>query len=768
MNQNESKSKILKTQPQSSSNSSNATKIVTFGGLDLTLSLKLPMSFFDEHNLNFNLIENNDDLSFLSSQKDIWKDITLFSDSEPFNFCLQLNKATIQKVFVSFVCLSHIEISNELNFFIDIVNYVSEKNWVFLNFEDLAPCPIKILFNLECEGDIKTFIICNQNYNNNNDIQYQEPVECDIKEQSNKSSSKENDVLKKISGKQYESFDYIYFDLKYYTEGSLGNIISIQELGDFYYDLKDNYNIQIITYFTNILTHVSTADHVFALEKILQLTDFYLFEKKDAYSIFNFLHIIQHKDDSLTLRNNTMGSRSFSDQNLKSTTMSNKSNKISIVNLDKKKMFSYFSNEIISQCPVIYYQKIAVFMDEFTKLSILPFNSSDISNKTYEFDTLIYPKINHFNISIVNEYRNIVNNNYDNFLLIFFGSFIGRLIQDSKNLSFKSLYLSYLTAIESSKKILEVKKNKLPIPNNPKFYIVKLPNNAINSYLKEESMKQKESKFTLDCLNKKKSQLQFYNPLFDYHLHSYFNSHVNRKVLRTKGFINSKGYIMYDPVYRDLLGNSPQRKKQVPDKVLLNSITRLNIGKDISNKEIDVFNTVLKKTSPINRKLPMYHSLNKSNSTLYSNNGQTNRNFNKTTRVTCNNKLPPIKKENQLGSSASMNCVFDTKKSYYKSEKSIENEKKRLKKEKALNKERKSKKEEEKLEDNKIVKREDEKLVENHIVTKEEEKNQIVTNKEEEKIEDNQIVKKEEEIPTKQEIENIEGNDNNKTKFEKE
>ena len=69
MNQNESKSKILKTQPQSSSNSSNATKIVTFGGLDLTLSLKLPMTFFDEHNLNFNLIENNDDLSFLSSQK---------------------------------------------------------------------------------------------------------------------------------------------------------------------------------------------------------------------------------------------------------------------------------------------------------------------------------------------------------------------------------------------------------------------------------------------------------------------------------------------------------------------------------------------------------------------------------------------------------------------------------------------------------------------------------------------------------------------------
>lgn len=750
MNQNESKSKILKTQPQSSSNSSNATKIVTFGGLDLTLSLKLPMTFFDEHNLNFNLIENNDDLSFLSSQKDLWKDITLSSDSEPFNFCLQLNKATVQKVFVSFVCLSHIEISNELSFFIDIVNYVCEKNWVFLNFEDFAQCPIKILFNLECEGDIKTFILCNQNANDNNDMQYQEPAECDNKEQS---KSMENGVLKKISSKQYESFDYIYFDLKYYTEGG---IISIQELGDFYYDLKDNYNIQIITYITNILIHVSTADHVFGLEKILQLTDFYLFEKKDAYSIFNFLHIIQHKDDSLTLRNNTMGSRSLSDQNIKSTTMSNRSNKISIVNLDKKKMFSYFSNEIISQCPVIYYQKIAVFMDEFTKLSILPFNSSDISNKTYEFDTLIYPKINHFNINIVNEYRNIVNSNYDNFLLIFFGSFIGRLIQDSKNLSFKSLYLSYLTAIESSKKILEVKKNKLPIPNNPKFYIVKLPNNAINLYLKEESMKQKESKFTLDCLNKKKSQLQFYNPLFDYHLHSYFNSHVNRKVLRTKGFINSKGYIMYDPVYRDLLGNSPQRKKQVPDKVLLNSITRLNIGKDINNKEIDVFNTVLKKTSPINRKLPMYHSLNKSNSTLYSN-GQTNRNFNKTTRAPCTNKLPPIKKENQLGSSASMNCVFDTKKSYYKSEKSIENEKKRLKKEKALNKEKRTKKEEEKLVDNKIVKKEEGKVEENHIVTKEEEK-----------IEDSQIVKKEEEIPTNKEKENINRNDDNKTNFEKE
>ena len=690
MKQNESQGN-RKTKVNSSSNiSSKIKKIVTFGRLDIELYLKLSETFLNQQKISFDSIETPSDLGFLSNNKEIWKDIILRSNNENLNFMIQINKSTMQKTFVSYVCLTKLELAEELKFINEIITYVTEKNWIFLNFEDVSMDCLNILFTIENENENEKKIIKivegNKNKSDSSTKRFEEEEECDNKDndqrktktnitKSNNSSNEEENeenkknILKQINPKQYEDFNYIYFNLKSYTEEDLNNIITIQNLGNFYTELKEKYQIDIITNFPNILPSITTAKHVFSLEKILLQTDIFLFEKKDAYSIFNFLHIIQHKDDNLAM-NNTIANKNENSKNTLGTN-SNKLNSsqsrssiqgsITISNLDKKKMFSYFSNEIIALCPYIYNQKIALFMDEFNKATIHHYNSSKNTAQTYEYDTLIYPKINHYNIEIVNQYKNIVESNYDNFLLIFFGSFIGKIIQEIGEASMKSIYLSYLTAIESSKKILEIKKNNLQIPNNPKFFIVKLPENTISAYLKEQAMKQKENKFTLDCLNKKRSQLKFYNPLFDYHLNAYFNSHFNQKVLRTKGFINNKGYIMYDAVYRDILGTSPKRKKksEITDKTLLNYINHINIGRNINNKEIDVLDNVLKRTTSINKKLPHCTSERATN-TLY--NGQiNNKNFSKTVKNGGMAKLPPIKKDKTIGNSFSMNNIHSKK-----------------------------------------------------------------------------------------------------------
>ena len=73
---------------------------------------------------------------------------------------------------------------------------------------------------------------------------------------------------------------------------------------------------------------------------------------------------------------------------------------------------------------------------------------------------------------------------------------------------------------------------------------------------------EKEGKFLLDCTNKITSNKKEYISLFDFHLKNFFSSEIIRKNLENKGFIDSEGYILYDPLYKDAMGNNTKKKKK--------------------------------------------------------------------------------------------------------------------------------------------------------------------------------------------------------------
>ena len=93
-----------------------------------------------------------------------------------------------------------------------------------------------------------------------------------------------------------------------------------------------------------------------------------------------------------------------------------------------------------------------------------------------------------------------------------------------KNFGIEILYSGYLCGYEIVKRILYLKANDIPFPENPKFYIVKIDNNEVNEYVKKEYLNKKENKFVLDCTNLEKSKLKNYVPLFDYILHEFFEN----------------------------------------------------------------------------------------------------------------------------------------------------------------------------------------------------------------------------------------------------
>ena len=108
--------------------------------------------------------------------------------------------------------------------------------------------------------------------------------------------------------------------------------------------------------------------------------------------------------------------------------------------------------------------------------------------------------------------------------------------------------------------------------------------------IKELNLGNQEDDFVLDCTNKEKSELKEYVPLYDYHLVYYFRSDVNQKELKKKGFINDKGFIMYDPVHRKRMRSDLLSKKlneEETQKKVESNIMNIDIGSRIKDKEID-------------------------------------------------------------------------------------------------------------------------------------------------------------------------------------
>ena len=118
----------------------------------------------------------------------------------------------------------------------------------------------------------------------------------------------------------------------------------------------------------------------------------------------------------------------------------------------------------------------------------------------------------------------------------------------------------------------------------------KLSEKNLAEKIKELNLESQEGDFVLDCTNKAKSELKEYVPLYDYHLVYYFRSDVNQKELKKKGFINEKGFIMYDPVHRKRMRSDLMSKKlneEETQKKVESNIMNIDIGSRIKDKEID-------------------------------------------------------------------------------------------------------------------------------------------------------------------------------------
>jgi len=275
--------------------------------------------------------------------------------------------------------------------------------------------------------------------------------------------------------------------------------------------------------------------------------------------------------------------------------------------ITRTKIYDYFIKGISTATKEeVSGMKVGLFLDNLNKFTII-LVSKKAANKQ-EFDSQPYPKVNHSNLELIKGYKKILKKNKNDYYSILISNIVINCAANAPNcMSSEIIYPAFLIALEIIKKKLECEKNDLE--QDESIYKVKISDKVISKDLEKFASGGKENGFVLDCTNKKKSTMKNYVSLYDFHLKSFFSSDLIRKDLKSKGFINTQGFIMYDPMHRDVMGIKTEKKKkketneEKKDKVM-NSIQGINVPSNIKDKEIDAEKAALTKNTPTDKKLP--------------------------------------------------------------------------------------------------------------------------------------------------------------------
>ena len=313
------------------------------------------------------------------------------------------------------------------------------------------------------------------------------------------------------------------------------------------------------------------------LNDIYYLTDAYFFDSKQACDIFtqHYLH------------------------NTKETDKTKK--------INRQKLYDYFITVISRGLrPFVEGKKLGLFMDDFNKYCII-YTSNKEANKQ-ELNPQPYPKVNTHNIDLVNNYKFILMKFKNDYYDVFISLSQHEISNNHGNITMEIIYPTFLASVDIVKRQVELEKNGITSIDEDDIFRVKISEKKLKQELEKLSINGKEGNFVLDCTNKNKSTLKDYVSLFDYNLKDFFSSDIVRKNLQDKGFINSEGYIMYDPLYREVMGAKYKNHKKFKGEELKSqirtNIKNIDVPARLQDKEYDPKKAVEKQIMPTDRKIP--------------------------------------------------------------------------------------------------------------------------------------------------------------------
>ena len=615
-----------------------APHILVLGELDITLKINFSeedleiKSDKENNHKKYHKLKNIYDissLSFIHNNGEIIKHIKLSSKNELIKLLMIGNLNSENKAIIDYICFGAPIFSEKEAFFYDILDSVTKRYGIIFNKKPL---------NLNAGYYIKIELIFGSQKKEiliESEGKYEHEDDNDIKEEGDTQSN--YNILE-------DDFDEDY----HLNEAMIKNLIPKFRRRNMLCNMYPLFNKYDMLYFN--FEDLNKISKNFKIEYMLELIDF--FKKKKSIIFVNYYMLEKDKEK---IDNNPKKDEKIPSSQIKSSKrILTKEEYLEIINrfyyvtdvyfFDKKQSIKNFndhynlfttddSKKIISSRNVYDYfikgiatgtenevpnEKTGIFLDEFNEFCIIHVNKNNLVEKE-EYDPHPFPKINTHNIKEVSIYKDIIKKNKNDFYSLFLSELVISISHNSNYLSISPLiiYPSYLTGMDLIKKKIECIKNGVKIDeNDEKFYKIKKHPKIISQELDKITKGEKEGKFLLDCTNKITSNKKEYISLFDFHLKNFFSSEIIRKNLENKGFIDSEGYILYDPLYKDAMGNNTKKKKftekQMKDKII-SEMKDIKIQTMMNDKNINDINLF------------------------------TNENFNMTTEI----KIPFVKEKNE-------------------------------------------------------------------------------------------------------------------------
>ena len=288
------------------SKNQNIGKIIAFGSLHLLLTLRLEKE--DLKSINFNYLENLEDLSFLINDEKLWEKIELTSNNELISTLLKANSIKQNKNIISYIVLDKISYNEEQSKFQKLLDYLLLNYGFEIYCYEVYKCKININLKLLYKNRIKKFIIYGDYYEeeeneekeenegeNNEENKDENPKKAENETEKKENNDKEtnqqkeeeiNDIglFEKIPEEEvkFEDFNYIYIHFKDFILGEFSSEFKLNQIYNFLIKLKKKSKIKIIFNFCE-----NFGENEKYLINFLKISDIHIFRNKNE--ILNIL-----------------------------------------------------------------------------------------------------------------------------------------------------------------------------------------------------------------------------------------------------------------------------------------------------------------------------------------------------------------------------------------------------------------------------------------------------------------------------------------------
>ena len=292
---------------EESTNKLTPGNILSFGSLNLILTLNLEKHDIKKYKIKFDKLESLDNLKFLKKHKSLWKKVTLSSPNNTLNILLHINKSSKKVINIGYVAFKKIEYNDEQEEFEKFIKEVTTQNGLFLTSCEVCPCAIFIQLLLKYEEKEKNFVLCGKSESeekekdvkgeDDNVIQDEHIKENNEEKKENKEEEKKSEKSKKEDENPFTKikseivapadFNYIYFNYNDYVNGEFKGKITVEHLYEYFQTLKITTKSKIIL---NLEQENIDNNNIF--RDIMSITDIFIFyDKNKLYELLKQLKI---------------------------------------------------------------------------------------------------------------------------------------------------------------------------------------------------------------------------------------------------------------------------------------------------------------------------------------------------------------------------------------------------------------------------------------------------------------------------------------------